>query len=69
VALFTLPIKDLHTSFTIHVLLPICNALKENQYYEPLFLNDLIPNMARGFYHFIQNLKKNGCQLDIVLFT
>jgi len=37
VALFTLPIKDLYTSSTIHTLLPICNALKDKQYYEPLF--------------------------------
>jgi len=69
VALFTLPIKDLHTSSTIHALLPICNALKDKQYYAPLFLNDLIPNTARDCYHFIQNLKENGCQLDAVLFT
>ena len=69
VVLFTLPIKDLQTSSTILALLPICNALKEKQYYEPLFLNDLIPNMPRDCYHFIQNLKENGCQLDAVLFA
>ena len=69
VALFTLPVKDFHTSSTLDALLPVYNALKEKQYYEPLFLNDLAPIIPRDRYHFIQNLKENGCQLDAVLYT
>ena len=69
VALFTLPVKDFHTLSTLYALLPVYNALKEKQYYEPLFLNDLAPTIPRDCYHFIQNLKENDCQLDAVLYT
>lgn len=55
VALFTLPVTDLHTSSTIDALMPVYNALKEKQYYDPLFLNDLAPTTPRDRYHFIQN--------------
>ena len=67
VALFTLPVKDFHTSSTLDALLPVYNALK--QYYEPLLLNNLAPTIPRDRYHFIQNLKENDCQLDSVLYT
>ena len=59
VVIFTLPVAYFHTSSTIDAQLPVYDALKEKQYYEPLFLNDLAPTTPRDHYHFIQNLKEN----------
>ena len=68
-SLFTLPVKDLQSSEVIGTLLPIYNALKDKEYFEPLLINDFMPSSARDRYRFIQMLKENGCQLNSVLFT
>lgn len=68
-SLFTLPVQDLQSSAVIGTLLPIYNALKDKEYFEPLLINDLMPSSPRDRYRFIQMLKENGCQLNSVLFT
>ena len=59
-SLFALPIQDLQSSSVISAVLPIYNALKDKEYFEPLLINDLMLSSARDHYRFIQMLKESG---------
>ena len=57
VALFTLLVKHFHT---LDALLPIYDALKEKQCYEPVLLNDLAPTITQRLLPFYSQISIQG---------
>jgi len=43
------------------------DALADKPYFEPVFLNDLVPTETRDHYHFMQMLKTRGCPTEKTL--
>ena len=64
ISLYTLLKQDIQSQSTLGTFLPMYDALTDKPYFEPVFLNDLVPTETRDHYNFMQMFKTRGCPAE-----